>query len=243
MPGKAPQIDTSNEPLFFYMPDAEYGEFCQWYPSPFRVSKAEIASLIADNSSLDDGSEGKNNNGSTASAIATTNATTATATVTTTGTNTAPKKAKSEPQNPREGEEETILFNCAEQFMMYNKASRFHDTATTQRIMAESSPKIQKQLGKNTHGFYAASWDEVKFDVVVAGNMAKFGQNPKLRRKLLCTGERMLVEASSRDRVWGVGFTAKHALQHRNQWGENLLGKALMAVRERLRGVELEEGG
>jgi ribA/ribD-fused uncharacterized protein len=133
----------------------------------------------------------------------------------------------------------TMAFTCAEQFMMYCKAGRFNDTATQAKIMATDSPKEQKRLGRLTTGFNDKGWDEVKSEVVVAGNMAKFGQSDKLRGKLLATGERLLVEASGRDRVWGIGYTAKHAMQHREHWGENLLGLALMEVRRRLR----EEGG
>jgi ribA/ribD-fused uncharacterized protein len=84
-------------------------------------------------------------------------------------------------------------------------------------------------------GFTDASWDEVKSVVVVAGSIAKFGQNPKLKGKLLATGDRLLVEAASRDRVWGIGYTAKHAMPHRHHWGENRLGKALMEARGHLR--------
>jgi ribA/ribD-fused uncharacterized protein len=60
-----------------------------------------------------------------------------------------------------------------------------------------------------------------------------------LRALLLATGERELVEASPRDRIWGVGFKAENAGVNRRRWGQNLLGKALMGVRARLR----EEGG
>ena len=86
-----------------------------------------------------------------------------------------------------------------------------------------------------TAGFTDASWDEVKSAVVVAGTIAKFGQNPKLKGKLLATGDRLLVEAASRDRIWGIGYTAKHAMSYRQHWGENRLGKALMEAREYLR--------
>lgn len=189
---------ADDDPLFFYLPDAEHGELCQWFPSRFSVSKAEIASLIAYSST------------STSSTTATDGA------------------ASSD-------EAEAMHFNCTEQFMMYCKAGRFHDTATQARIMATASPKEQKRLGKMTTGFYDASWDEVKSDVVVAGNMAKFGQNLKLKGKLLATGDRLLVEASGRDRVWGIGYATKHAVHFREHWGENRLGKALMVVRERLR--------
>jgi ribA/ribD-fused uncharacterized protein len=101
--------------------------------------------------------------------------------------------------------EGSITFNCAEQFMMYCKAGRFHDRETQRKVLATTSPKEQKRLGKLTEGFSAASWDEVKSAVVLAGNIAKFGQNAKLKGKLLATGDRLMVEAASRDRVWGIG--------------------------------------
>ncbi|VUC25128.1 unnamed protein product [Clonostachys rosea] len=135
--------------------------------------------------------------------------------------------------NPDPGEH--IWFNCAEQFMMYCKAARFGDVERQNRILASDSPKEQKALGKGTLGFTNESWDQVKRQVVEEGNMAKFGQSRHLRGKLLSTGDRMLCEAAGRDRVWGIGYTAKHAMSFRDHWGENLLGQALMAVRERLR--------
>ena len=69
---------------------------------------------------------------------------------------------------------------------------------------------------------------------MVEANKAKFAQSEELKRMLLETGERELVEASPRDRVWGVGFGAKNAEKNRNRWGRNLLGLALIKVREEL---------
>ena len=177
---------SSDEPLFFHMPDAPHGEFCQWFPSTFTISKTEMSSLIGH--AIDDADA-----------------------------------------------EGSITFTCAEQFMMYCKAGRFHDKETQRRVLATASPKEQKRLGKLTAGFTNASWDDVKSAVVVAGTIAKFGQNPKLGRKLLATGDRLLVEAASRDRVWGIGYRATHAMSHRQHWGENRLGKALVEAREHLR--------
>ncbi len=119
--------------------------------------------------------------------------------------------------------------------MMYCKAGRFHDTQTQQRILATSDPKEQKRLRKEVVGFNAPQRDEVKSAVVVAGSIAKFGQNKKLKGKLLATGDRLLVEAALKDRVWGIGFDANRAMEHRDQWGENRLGLALMETREYLR--------
>jgi ribA/ribD-fused uncharacterized protein len=177
---------NSDDPLFFHMPDAKYGEFCQWFPSTFTVSKAEMSALVGH--AIDDAEV-----------------------------------------------EGSITFTCAEQFMMYCKAGRFHDKETQRRILATTSPKEQKRLGKLTTGFTDTSWDEVKSAVVLAGSIAKFGQNPKLKGKLLATGDRLLVEAASRDRVWGIGYNANRALSYRQHWGENRLGKALMEAREHLR--------
>jgi ribA/ribD-fused uncharacterized protein len=158
-PTKTQDPATGGGALFFYMPDTVYGEFCQWYPSTFTVSKSQLSPLVGH--SIEDAD---------ADADA----------------------------------ESSITFNCAEQFMMYCKAGRFHDQETQRRVLATDSPKEQKRLGRWTAGFTDTSWDEVKSAVVVAGNIAKFRQNPKLKRKSLATGDRLLVEAASRDRIWGA---------------------------------------
>ena len=73
-------------------------------------------------------------------------------------------------------------------------------------------------------------------DIVVAGNLAKFEQNVALERYLLGTGDAVLVEASPRDRIWGIGMGASNPdAQNPERWrGGNLLGFALMEVRARL---------
>ncbi|KFY51865.1 hypothetical protein V496_08747 [Pseudogymnoascus sp. VKM F-4515 (FW-2607)] len=137
--------------------------------------------------------------------------------------------------NPNPNTDEHITFSCAEQFMMYCKAGRFNDIDTQMRVLATGSPKEQKYLGRQVKGFDDARWDAVKSDVVVAGSTAKFARNRKLRAKLLATGDRLLVEASSQDPVWGIGYSAKHAMAHQKYWGENRLGKALMVARDHIR--------
>lgn len=77
-------------------------------------------------------------------------------------------------------------------------------------------------------------------DVVAEGNWAKFRADAELKGRLLGTGEMELVEASEKDRVWGIGSEEGGAEGRRGEWGRNLLGGVLMGVRERLRG---EEGG
>ena len=65
------------------------------------------------------------------------------------------------------------------------------------------------------------------------GNRAKFAQHPNLRRFLLDTGNRILVEASPVDKIWGIGLAQDDPrAQNPLQWqGLNLLGFALMKVR------------
>ena len=64
----------------------------------------------------------------------------------------------------------------------------------------------------------------------------KFTQNENLKMVLLETKDRELVEASPSDRIWGIGFDSEKAPGNEDKWGENKLGKALMKVREQLRG-------
>lgn len=76
-----------------------------------------------------------------------------------------------------------------------------------------------------------------KYDIVVVGNKAKFGQNPELKEFLLSTSDAILVEASPYDKIWGIGLDRETAMKGTvDQWkGENLLGCALMEVRDWLR--------
>lgn len=129
-------------------------------------------------------------------------------------------------------------YTCAEQFMMAEKARLFGDEATRAKILATSSPREHKALGRTVANFDHARWEAACVDIVVRGNLAKFSQNPALLAALLATGEKLLVEASPLDRIWGVGLRADDPRIHeRAQWrGQNLLGEALMRVRAELRG-------
>ena len=57
----------------------------------------------------------------------------------------------------------------------------------------------------------------------------------ELKAKLLATGEKILVEASPYDKIWGIGFNKSNALVNKSKWGQNLLGKVLMEVRNKLK--------
>lgn len=123
---------------------------------------------------------------------------------------------------------------CAEQYMMAEKARIFGDEEIRQQILAEYSQLAMKKLGRKVRNYDDVTWNEKRFDVVVKGNIAKFSQNENLQKFLLSTGEKILVEASPKDTVWGIGLdvSSPEAIQPSKWKGENLLGFALMEVRD-----------
>lgn len=129
-----------------------------------------------------------------------------------------------------------VSYATAEHFMMAAKARLFGDAKAEASILRASSPGEAKKLGRQVAGFDEAAWKERRFDLVVQGNVAKFSQNEELRRFLLGTRERVLVEASPTDTIWGIGLAANDArAADPETWrGLNLLGFALMVARARL---------
>jgi ribA/ribD-fused uncharacterized protein len=112
----------------------------------------------------------------------------------------------------------------------------FGDDVMAERVLAAPHPHAAKALGGRVARFDQRTWDEHRFDIVVAGNLAKFGQHADLRAFLIGTGRRVLVEASPVDRIWGIGLTRDDpAASDPAQWqGLNLLEFALMQVRDAL---------
>ena len=120
--------------------------------------------------------------------------------------------------------------------MMAEKARLCKDEATLEKILAAKSPAQAKALGRTITGFDSTLWDTHKSDIVTTGNLHKFSQHEALRGFLLSTGNRVLVEASPVDRVWGIGLAGNDAhIGNPLKWkGENRLGYALMEVRDLL---------
>ena len=129
-----------------------------------------------------------------------------------------------------------VSYPSAEHYMMAEKARLFGDDAAEAAVLAATHPGAAKRAGREVRGFDEARWVAARFGIVVRGNVAKFGQNPALGEFLRGTGERVLVEASPVDRIWGIGLAAKDpAAQDPARWrGLNLLGFALMEARAEL---------
>ena len=128
---------------------------------------------------------------------------------------------------------EGIHYETAEHYMMWSKARLFGDEEAARRVLAARHPGEAKELGRTVRGFDEEAWERRRFDVVVAGSVGKFSQNPALRAFLLDTHPRVLVEASPRDAIWGIGLAEKdEGARDPAQWrGLNLLGFALMKAR------------
>jgi ribA/ribD-fused uncharacterized protein len=128
-------------------------------------------------------------------------------------------------------------YPTAEHWMMAEKARLFGDAEMREQILSTGSPGQAKKLGRKVRGFDEDTWVRERFELVVRGNVAKFGQHEELRASLLETGDQVLVEASPRDRIWGIGLSAAHAhARIPAHWrGKNLLGFALMEARRQLR--------
>lgn len=129
-------------------------------------------------------------------------------------------------------------YRWAEQWMMAGKARVFGDETALKKILTASGPGACKKLGRQVRGFDDNTWRAARFEIVTLGNIAKFGQDPRLRDYLLATGEAILVEASPRDRIWGIGLAASDPdAEDPARWrGQNLLGFALTRARAVLRG-------
>ncbi|MFB7889394.1 NADAR family protein [Cellulosimicrobium cellulans] len=124
-------------------------------------------------------------------------------------------------------------FGSAEQYMMWRKARLFGDDVSARAILEARSAAHAKALGRGVRDFDDDVWLKHRWEVVVAGSVAKFRAADAIGAYLRSTRERVLAEASPVDKIWGIGLAANSpdaALPHR--WpGTNLLGFALMEAR------------
>ncbi|MEV6941291.1 NADAR family protein [Streptomyces sp. NPDC051172] len=130
-----------------------------------------------------------------------------------------------------------VAYATAEHWMMAAKARLFDDTEAERRVLAAEHPSQAKKAGRLVRGFDEGTWERERFGIVLEGSVHKFAAHTDLREFLVNTGDRVLVEASPVDRVWGIGLAADdEAATDPERWrGPNLLGFALMEARERLR--------
>lgn len=130
-----------------------------------------------------------------------------------------------------------IRFHTAEHYMMWSKAKLFDDEEIAEQITLVREPAQAKALGRRVRNFDQRVWERERLGIVVEGSTAKFIQNTELGAFLLGTKNKVLVEASPRDTIWGIGLGASNPnARIPSRWrGLNLLGFALMKARAVLR--------
>jgi ribA/ribD-fused uncharacterized protein len=129
-----------------------------------------------------------------------------------------------------------VEFCCSEQGVMYEKAILFNDDKIAKQILqcSGSQQKKMKQLGRKVRHFKESAWKKNRITIYTKHCKAKFEQNKHLKEKLLQTGNKMLVEASPYDKIWGIGLNEKVARRTNPKlWpGLNLLGQILTNIKE-----------
>lgn len=135
-------------------------------------------------------------------------------------------------------EENELIYNCCEQYMMAKKAQLFNydgdNSELLKMILVESCPKKIKSLGRKVKNFNEEKWNKWKYNIVLYANRLKFSQNQEILDILLSTEDTIIAEASPYDKIWGIGIREKPGLTKCDWNGKNLLGQVLMQVRSEL---------
>jgi len=135
---------------------------------------------------------------------------------------------------PAQFKKNEYIYKTAEHYMMAEKARLFDESMVCKILNAKTTKEV-KNLGRIIKNFDEELWKEKAFDIVVEGNYLKFSQNKKLKEYLLSTKDKILVEASPYDKIWGIGLAKGDKAKNPLMWnGENKLGFALMKTRDML---------
>ena len=128
-------------------------------------------------------------------------------------------------------------FSSVEQYIMYRKCMIFGDETSAKAVLATEDTAAQQAIGRKAAGYIGSVWAGMRQMVVLRGLMAKFSQNEDLKQKLLDTGDAYLVECAGSDKIWacGIRLNDDKRFDASNWTGDNILGFALMEVREMLR--------
>ncbi|TSC54674.1 MAG: hypothetical protein LiPW30_140 [Parcubacteria group bacterium LiPW_30] len=102
-------------------------------------------------------------------------------------------------------------------------SEKFEDEELKEQIRNTRSAHDSQKLANANKDKQRKDWNEVKLDVMKDILRAKVIQHPYVKKKLLESGDKELIEDSWRDDFWGWGP---------NKDGENHLGKLWMEVRE-----------
>lgn len=130
-----------------------------------------------------------------------------------------------------------LTFYTTEHLFMYRKAEHFKDTESMDLIYNAKTAQESKDYGRAVKGYNDNSWFKVREQVMYEANYLKYTTDEDLKKKLLDTGDLILVESNLKDKHWSCGLSVDDPLIYdENNWtGQNLLGKILMKIREEIK--------
>uniref|UniRef100_A0A6C0H5U0 NADAR domain-containing protein n=1 Tax=viral metagenome TaxID=1070528 RepID=A0A6C0H5U0_9ZZZZ len=131
-------------------------------------------------------------------------------------------------------DEHNIKYNCSEQYFMYQKCLLFDPTneKLLKQILRSNIPTNIKKLGRSVKNYDEIAWNDKRYSIMLKGLLLKFSQNDNIKRVLLNTENKTIYEASKYDKIWGIGYNTKEAINvDKDKYGKNLLGNALMEIR------------
>ncbi|MBQ9394461.1 MAG: NADAR family protein [Proteobacteria bacterium] len=136
-----------------------------------------------------------------------------------------------------------VHFSSVEKYIMYWKCMIFGDESSAKAVLGTEDVAMQRSIGRKASGYIDSVWAGMRQIVVFRGLMAKFSQNEELKKKLLDTGDAYLVECSESDKIWscGVRLNDDKRFDATNWTGNNILGFALMEVRNAIKRMEVIE--
>lgn len=115
------------------------------------------------------------------------------------------------------------IFNSSEAAYIHSKTKIFDDTKRNSQVSNSTDPQKMKKAARGHRAKDSDEDGQAKLlDAMKKVVQHKFEQNDHLRKQLLHTGDRELVE-DTKDSFWGCGEDGT---------GANHLGKILMSVRE-----------
>lgn len=130
-----------------------------------------------------------------------------------------------------------IRYSSMEQYIMHQKAVLFGDLEIAEQILKTGEVDVIKALGRSVRNYEDTVWNGRRQIIVYRGLLEKFRQNSGLRELLLDTKDAVLAECAVKDRIWGIGLSMHDERRFDlSRWqGQNLLGYALMEVRDQIR--------
>jgi len=129
--------------------------------------------------------------------------------------------------------------------MMMHKAKVFGAIDIYNEMKTFNNASAIKQLGREIPNLSDTIWDKHKLEIVERANYLKFTQNNDLLKKMIEHKDLVIVEASPKDKIWGIGlhFDNDNVLDETKWKGQNLLGKCIMNARDKIlkEGINLNE--